>query len=575
MATTKKNAKPPELKGSAVYRADGWVNAMTGINVQGFDKRRAAQFMGKRLTEFEAEELWRGDDIIERAIETTPMVMLRNGFDLNISDEGTAEVVPMIKDTGDGDPFLAGRMDRDHAIDKAALKRMRARTRKQAAGKTSRRMDQLDHADVKRDMAKKAAALKIVALFIEAQQMANAFGGAALWIGTDELGKRWEDRDRQSKKLDPNKLKDIRHLILLRPHECWPTRWYGDDLQPNYGTPSHFYVKRDTMGGAASNPPIVVHESRLIRFYGAVTSRRQMATNNSWGDPTVLRILEIVADFHSAYQGAAHLIQDFAQAVQTVEGLAELIAAGDDDILIKRASMIAQARSIARTVMIDTKESYKREQTPLSGLPDVMDRLGKRVCAGIHMPASLLFGDSPAGLNATGDTDVRWYYDEVANKRELHLRPRLEYLLRLIFLCTEGPTAGIEPAGWKVSFGPLWQPTQKEIAERNFAQAQADALYVTNQVCTPEEIAESRFGGDEWSPDTKLDEEIRDQMAEAHQKVLDDTEEGTIPNPSPIQSAGHQNAIDLAKAQPDPAPGEGEDPKAKVDPKKAAKKKAA
>lgn len=573
MATTKKHAKPPELKGGDVYRCDGWVNAMTGLNVAGFDKRRAAQFMGKRLTEFEAEEIWRGDDIIERAVETTPLVMLRNGFDVNISDEGTAEKVDMPKDTGDGDPFLAGRMDRDHRLNAVSLKRMRARTRKQAQGKRTR-MDQLDAADVKREVAKKAAALKMVALFIEAQQMANAFGGAALWIGADELGKRWEDRDRQAKKLDPNKLKDIRHLILLRPHECWPTRWYGDDLEPNYGTPSHFYVKRDTMGGSASNPPIIVHESRLIRFYGAITSRRQMATNNSWGDPIILRILEIVADFHSAYQGAAHLIQDFAQAVQTVEGLAELIAAGDEDVLAKRAAMIAQARSIARTVMIDSKETYTREATPVTGLSDLMDRMAKRVAAGLHMPSSLLFGDSPAGLNATGDTDVRWYYDEVANKRELHLRPRLEYLLRLIFLCTEGPTAGIEPAGWKVAFGPLWQPTEKEIAERNYAQAQADALYVTNGIVTPEEVADSRFGGDEWSPETKLDEELRDQMIDVHEGVVEDqVAEGTIPTISPTQAAGQQQAqkaAELAAQQGGDDNEEDDQPAKKKPPKKKA-----
>ncbi len=550
----KRTPKPPQLKGEGVYRADSWLNTMTGINVAGFDKRRAATFQSKRLTEFEAEDIWRGDDIVERAIETVPMVMLRNGFDVIISDPATAEK-PLPPPKDDGDPFAPSRMDK-----RAAAKRQKKLAKV--------RRDSIDASDTRREIGKKLQGLKVVNRYIDAMMAARAYGGAALWIGADEVGRQWKDRDRQSKPLNPNMLKDIRHLIVLRPHECWATRWYRDELEPNYGTPSHYFVQRDTMG-AGGSAPIIVHESRLIRFYGAVTSRRQMATNNGWGDSIILRFLEIVADFQATYQGAAHLVTDFAQAVQKIEGLAELVAAGDDAAVIRRAEMVTQSRSIARTVLIDSKEEYTREQTPLTGLPDLMDRFAKRVAAAVHMPVTLLFGDSPAGLNASGENDVRWFYDEVANLRELHLREKLEHLIRLLFLCTEGPTAGEEPAGWKVNFHPLWQATQKELAERNYAQAQADCLYVTNQVLTPEEVAESRFGGDDWSNDTKLDEELRDQMEEAHKKVVDDAiAEGNVPQPSPVKAAGQQGALDLAKAQPDPEPGE-KDPKAKAKQKAA------
>ncbi len=536
MANRKRPPSPP--LSDSVWRADSWQNAMTGVNVAGWDKRRATSFQSKRITEFQAEDIWRGDDIIARAIETIPLVMLRNGFDINISDAGPSkEVIEPPKKKG--------------------LKLVGAR------------MDALDASDVRRDMAKKCKDLNVVELTIHAMQTARALGGSALWMGIDETNAPWEDYKRLAKPLNFATLKDLKHLITLRPHECWATRWYNDPLDPNYGSPSHYMVQRDTMGGEVGSTPLVVHESRLIRFYGAVTSRRQMATNNGWGDSILLRFIEVVADFQSSYQSAALLITDFAQAVQKVEGLAELRAAGDDATIIRRAEMIAQARSIARTVIIDSKEEFTREQTPLSGLPELLDRLASRVAAAVPMPVALLLGESPAGLNATGDSDIRWFYDECANKRELHLRPRLERLLKVIFRCVEGPTLGVEPASWKLKFAPLWQATDKEVAERNYIQAQADGIYVDKQIVTPEEVAESRFGTDEWSAETNLDEELRDQMADAHQTMVDDAiAEGKVPQPSPVKAAGQQAAVDLAVAMPPQAE---EDPKAK--PGDALKKK--
>lgn len=558
-APVRRSWKCPEPKVEPAMRADSFLNMMTGLNVSGFDKRRATSFLGKRMTEFEAEELWRGDDILERAIETIPLVTMRNGFEVVVSDEEAADEEPVIptKDDANQDPLG----------DPTRMDRVARRRRRQHQV----RKDKIDKSQMKREMQRKLAKLEVVTTFITAQQYARAYGGSAIWMGIDEIGKQWKDVDRLKKRLDPNRIKDIRHLMVLRPHECWPIRWYQDPLEPNFGTPSHFYVQRDSQSGSVGGPPLVVHESRLIRFFGSVTSRRQMATNNSWGDPVLLRFIEIVADFQSSFQAAAHLVNDFAQAVQKVKGLAELIAAGDTKTVEKRAEMVAMARSIARTVLIDSEEEYTREQTPLSGLSDLLDRFAKRVAASVHMPVTLLFGESPAGLNATGETDVRWFYDEVANKRELHLRGPLELLIRYIFLSTEGPTAGEEPSIWKVVFNPLWQPTQKEIAERNKLQAEADSLYVTMQAVTPEEIGDSRFGGDEWSPETKLDHDLRDKVKKAHEAMVDETvAEGNIPQASAAKAAGQQAAVELAVAQPEPKPGE-EAPKA--DPK--AKKKAA
>lgn len=517
----------PPTPNNPAFRTDGWFNTLTALNVPGKDKRRAADFYSKRITEFEAEDLWRGDDIMARIIETLPRVMLRHGFDVSVGDATPTPDKPKLE-TEPNDEYT--------------------------------RLDRLAPVDFSQNMAKKLLDLKTASTFIRALDYARAFGGSAVLIGSDEAGKQFKDLKRYQDPLDPRRLKDIRWLTVLRPHECWPVQWYRDVLTPHYGTPKVYRVVRDVMGGAAAHAPFLVHESRLVRFYGITTSVRQMAMNNGWGDSIMIRLLEIVADFQMSFQALAYLISDFAQAVQKMKGLAELVAAGEHEQVAKRAELIAMSRSVARTVLIDSEEEFERKATPMSGLPESMTQLCNRVAAAALMPVTLLMGQAPAGLNATGDSDLRWFYDSAANDREMSVRPGLEYLVRLLMLCSEGPTGGIEPATWKLNWHPLWQPTEKELAETRKTIAETDALYVQNQVLTPEEVAESRFGGPDWSMETSIDKKTRKKMATAHKAMVDDqVQQGQIPTPSARQAAGQQHAIALATALPDKGDDEADD----------------
>jgi hypothetical protein len=71
-----------------------------------------------------------------------------------------------------------------------------------------------------------------------------------------------------------------------------------------------------------------------------------------------------------------------------------------------------------------------------------------------------LFGRSPGGLNATGESDLQNYYDYTDSQRESKFRPAIEKLLPIMCMSLWG---GI-PEGIEVTFPPLWTPTAKEIA---------------------------------------------------------------------------------------------------------------
>ena len=78
-----------------------------------------------------------------------------------------------------------------------------------------------------------------------------------------------------------------------------------------------------------------------------------------------------------------------------------------------------------------------------------------------RIPVTKLFGRSPAGMNATGESDLRNYYDYVDTLRENVLRPILERILPVLCMSAWGAV----PEDLDIIFPPLWMPTPRELAE--------------------------------------------------------------------------------------------------------------
>ncbi len=162
----------------------------------------------------------------------------------------------------------------------------------------------------------------------------------------------------------------------------------------------------------------------------------------------------------------------------------------------------------------------------MGGLPEMVDRSWQRLASAARMPLTVLMGMSPAGMNATGESDTRHWYDQVKSYQEHALRPRL---LRLVRCIARG--LQLDPLAWDVCFPSLWQTTEKENAELRKLVAETDAMYIDKGVLLPEEVALSRFGASGYSTETHVDLEAREAMLKAEtEKAVD---KATKPDPVP------------------------------------------
>ena len=115
--------------------------------------------------------------------------------------------------------------------------------------------------------------------------------------------------------------------------------------------------------------------------------------------------------------------------VVTVPNLSEHLAnAATTAQLSARFSYASAMKSINNLLLLGDGETWARQRIDFAGLPELVRTFLQVAAGAADVPVTRLLGQSPAGLSATGDHDTRNYYDMIAARQELDLRPRLERL---------------------------------------------------------------------------------------------------------------------------------------------------
>jgi len=345
-------------------------------------------------------------------------------------------------------------------------------------------------------------ALGAVEKLKEAWTWARVFGGAVVFVGAD-------DGLPADLPLNEGQIRSVRFLTVLDRRDLQPQSWYTDPLNPRFGSPETYTFT--VSGGGGGTDSRTVHQSRLIRFDGAPVTRRERLRNNWWGGSELNRTFTALQQFNGAYASSATLLQEASQGVLSIKNLYRLLAQDKDDTLKKRFEAMDMARSIGRSVLIDADgEKYERiESSAFSGLPDTVDRFMFLLAGASRIPVTILMGQAPAGLNATGDSDIRTFYDRVRAAQLTALKPRLLRLVRLFLLAQDGLTRGQLPPTLDVEFNPLYQMTPKEQAELRKLVADTDGVNIDKGIVTAEEVALNRFRPGGWSMETVIDLDAR------------------------------------------------------------------
>jgi phage-related protein (TIGR01555 family) len=180
------------------------------------------------------------------------------------------------------------------------------------------------------------------------------------------------------------------------------------------------------------------------------------------------------------------MLADSSQAVLKVTGLLELLGDGQtSEAFADRMRVLDLGRAIRILPLDAENESFEVVERAFSGVPDILDRVAGMLAGASDTPQTVLFGRSPAGMNATGESDMRIWYDSIRAAQEAIYKPIFEEILYYICL-----TNSIQDAeSWGIEFPSLWTPTETEALELKKKQADIDKIYLDASVVTTEDVA--------------------------------------------------------------------------------------
>lgn len=285
---------------------------------------------------------------------------------------------------------------------------------------------------------------------LEARTKARLFGGAGIYIGVNN------ERD-PSLLLMPDTIQKqgIDFLTVLPMRMLQAGELENDPISSNYGNPKHYQV-------SSATGIVTIHPSRIVRFIGNPMPDDELANNQGWGDSVLASAWAAVRNFDATIANIASLDFESKVDILGIPGLTELM--GDKqsrDALVERIHLAAMLKGNNGMLIRDAEETHDSKTFAFAGLENVNNIMAQAGTGAADVPMTRLFGQSPGGLNATGDSDLSNYYDRIQASQELEITPAMSVLDE----CVIRSALGSRPAEIFYVWNSLWQTTDKERSE--------------------------------------------------------------------------------------------------------------
>jgi phage-related protein (TIGR01555 family) len=475
------------------YRRDGWSNLVTGLNSSKNSKKRHTRHVfGGTLSDDELDSLFFEGGLAARIVKLLPDDMYREGWEYEFPDTDKIKAA-------------------EYSDDYAAV------------------FENLD-------------ALKNFKL---AAYWNRLKGGSAILISVI-------DGLEMSMPLKPKKITAFEKLKVLDRTEIDFSNilWQNDPTLPRFGLPELYPVKFNY--GKSNTQTQMVHYSRIIELHGDTLPRSSETAltqeQRFWGISILQRAEDRLRTLGSSLGSIDQLLEEMGVGKFKFKDLAMLLSSPEGkEILMRRVEVMDLTRSSFRSQFFDSEEDFSRDVVNFTGIPEVLYILFMLIAADTGYPITRLFGVSPGGMNSTGESDMRNYYDGVRSVQTAEILPMVLRLVRIISEWQGIP----EPY---INFLPLETMNEKEqaevdklVADKDKIEAETYKEYINMGVLEPYEVRHLKFGNTlddipvpkeeelpevETLPETENEPEQEDDPQEGDTPEADDKKK-TPPPPKP------------------------------------------
>lgn len=345
----------------------------------------------------------------------------------------------------------------------------------------------------------------------KALRWARLFGGAAVVILVDD-GRLLQEP------LNWRDVHGVDELLVYGRNEMLPLWINGYENNPDdedyrkggTGIPEYYQVN-SVYGN------YTVHSSRCLIFHNSDIPEGSTLANlyRTWGIPEYMRIREELRNASIGPGYSIRLLERLSMAIYKMKNLANVLSTADgEDAVLQRMEMLDLARNLLNMVFIDADgEDLGIQSLSVAGVKDILDNACAMLSAVSHIPQTRLFGRSPAGENATGESDLENYKEFVGGIQSGDLRDNTRTLVELVLRGMVWSGEIKEVPEYTVTYKSAWSPSDDEKATQDQAaaaaqltRAQTASTYVTNGILESAEVRRALVQDEQFDPENILTE---------------------------------------------------------------------
>ena len=293
------------------------------------------------------------------------------------------------------------------------------------------------------------------ARILEGLKWGRLYGGAAGIILIDGESNYMEET-LDYRFIMPGSYKGL--LILDRWSGISPEMELVSDItSPDFGLPKYYQMTLQ------DGRMLRVHHSRVLRFTGNTLPLWEAWAEQQWGASVVEAVFDELKKRDNTGFNIANLV--FLANLRIYKtSMTDLLSLGDAQLqqdFYNAMQTLNWMMNNSGMTIIGKDDEFDSKQYTFTGLNDVYESFMLDIAGACEIPVTRLFGRSPAGFNATGESDLTNYYDSIEEKQEAYLAPILDKLLPVIALSTWG----MVPDDLDYEFNPLRKADPKENAD--------------------------------------------------------------------------------------------------------------
>ncbi|MHC2797176.1 phage-related protein (TIGR01555 family) [Mesorhizobium jarvisii] len=285
----------------------------------------------------------------------------------------------------------------------------------------------------------------------EAKVKARLWGGAAIHIGTGDADLAAPlEIERVGKG-------GVKYLTVLSRRQLTAGEIDRDPASEFYGQPKFYTLT------AGTTAQVQIHPSRLVIFQGNTQPDIDLVSGDmAWGDSVLQSVMDAIKQADGTAANIASLVFEAKVDIIKVPNFMASLASEDYKAkILERYTLANTAKGINGTLLLDKEEEYEQKSASFATLPDVLDRFLQIVSGAADIPATRLLGQAPAGMNATGESDLRNYYDRLSAMQQVEMTPAMHRLDEALIRSA----LGSRPSDVYYEWAPLWGMSEKEKAD--------------------------------------------------------------------------------------------------------------